>query len=827
MFCSEADFAEKYSGRSSVGKNSLTILAIDDHPDNLTSLKAVVTDAFPHARFLNALNGAEGLELALAADPDVILFDIAMPGMDGFEVCRRLKADERTQHIPVVFLTTLETSRENRLKALDAGAEAFLPKPVEEVEMTAQIRAMAKIKAADVARRQERERLAAPVAEGVPELDRELAGRLETNALLRESELRFRSLFENSPVAYQSLDIEGRYIDVNQELSNLLGYPPEELLGRSFSELWLEEMCDLFPRMFEAFKIEGRMRSELQLIRKDGRQIGVIVEGRVQRDKDGAFMRTHCILTDFTVRKRVENALLESEARLDLALRSAHMGVWSWDIVEDKRYFDNHACLLLGIDPATFTGTEEEFFRVVHPDDRGILKTAMARTFAEDVMYEPEYRVVLPDGSIRCMTARGRVIRDESGKPRRISGIVWDVTERARAAGEKEKLESRLRQAQKMETLGGLAGGIAHDFNNILSPILGYAEMILSEIQKDTQLHYDIMEIRKAGLRAKDLVAQILTFSRKKEQERLPVRLSLVIKEVLQLLRASLPTTIEIRTNISSDANSGTAYADPTQIHQILMNLCTNSAHAMRDGTGTLGVGLENVEVDSESAARYSGVKPGSYLKLSVSDTGCGMSAEVLSRIFDPYFTTKAEGEGAGLGLAVVYGIVVSYGGTISAYSEPEKGAVFHVLLPRIQPADLPVPASFEPLPKGHGRILIVDDEKTVNDMESRMLRRLGYEVVSKSGSQEALDAFRSEPAHFDLVLSDQTMPKMTGAALARELIEIRPDIPIILCTGHSDAIDEDKAKAMGIRGFLMKPLSLESLAKTVRELLEHNDDRD
>jgi PAS domain S-box-containing protein len=410
-------------------------------------------------------------------------------------------------------------------------------------------------------------------------------------------------------------------------------------------------------------------------------------------------------------------------------------------------------------------------------------------------------------------------VRDAEGRIVAASTIARDITERMLAAKEKERWESQLRQAQKMEALGTLAGGIAHDFNNILSPILGYAEMVLNEIPEDNPMHFDIEEIRKAALRAKDLVLQILTFSRQREQERIPVRASLVIKEVLKLLRATLPTTIKIRKEISPTAARGTVFADPTQVHQILMNLCTNSAHAMREKGGTLAVSLEDLDLDWKSA-EYRDLAPGPYLRLSVSDTGQGMTGEVRRQIFDPYFTTKAEGEGTGLGLAVVYGIVASHGGAVSVQSEPGKGTVFQVLLPKIQSTDVPVTMTSKPPSTGHGRILVVDDEPGVIEIHRRILTRLGYEVVAKSDGMEALETFRAQADRFDLVVTDQTMPKMTGVELAGELLGIRPDIPVILCTGYSDTVNEEKAKAMGIRGFLMKPLGMEVLAKTVIELL-------
>ncbi|MGA2401869.1 MAG: PAS domain S-box protein, partial [Syntrophobacteraceae bacterium] len=348
-------------------------------------------------------------------------------------------------------------------------------------------------------------------------------------------------------------------------------------------------------------------------------------------------------------RKEAEEALYEKQARLDLALKSSHMGVWTFDVIENRRYFDEQTSHLLGINAATFTGRNEEFFGALHPDDLEIVRVALARTLEQDAPYEPEYRTVWPDGSVHCLTARGRLVRDDQGRPAMIHGVIWDVTDRKRAEAEKEKLEVQLSQAQKLEAIGTLAGGIAHDFNNLLTPMMGYAEMALRDIPQFSPIRYGLQQILSAALRARDLVKQILAFGRLgKEQQQVPVEISSIVKEALKLLRASLPSSIHIRHHIEG----GVANADPTQIHQVLMNFCTNAAHAM-DDKGILDVRLSRVYLSESDLAAQSiiDLKPGPYLKLSVSDTGIGMDRATLERIFDPYFTTKEVGKGSGLGL--------------------------------------------------------------------------------------------------------------------------------------------------------------------------------
>jgi CheY-like chemotaxis protein len=378
--------------------------------------------------------------------------------------------------------------------------------------------------------------------------------------------------------------------------------------------------------------------------------------------------------------------------------------------------------------------------------------------------------------------------------------------------------QQQLLQTQKLEAIGTLAGGIAHDFNNILMAILGYTQLAMSEVPKDNRAQDDLQQVFMAGKRAKDLVKQILTFSRHTKQEKKPLELRLLIKEVLKFLRASLPTTIEILEHIESDA--GIVMADPTQMHQVLMNLCTNAGHAMREKRGVLEVGLMTIDLDA-ATAQHLGLGHGPYVDLMVSDTGHGMERAVMERIFHPFFTTKGPGEGTGLGLSVVHGIVKSHGGAITVDSEPGKGTTFHMYLPRIEMGEVPEALASAPVPTGSERILLVDDEKTLVEMVKQMLEVLGYKVAGRTSSIEALEAFRCRPDKFDLVITDQTMPNMTGETLAMEILKIRPDMPIILCTGYIGLISEEKIKAIGIRELVMKPVVGDDIARIIRQVLD------
>jgi signal transduction histidine kinase len=393
------------------------------------------------------------------------------------------------------------------------------------------------------------------------------------------------------------------------------------------------------------------------------------------------------------------------------------------------------------------------------------------------------------------------------------------VEERTQALA---KYERQLQQVLKIQAIGTLAGGIAHDFNNILFPIVGYTELTMDEVPEDSVAHNNLEEILKAANRAKDLVQQILTFSRQSGQERKPVKVQSVIEEALKLLRASIPASIEIKSSI--DENCHPVMGDATQIHQVLMNLCTNAYQAMQDKGGTLEISLSEVYVGYEETIEKIGMQPGKHLQLLVIDEGCGMDAAVLDRIFEPYYTTKEQGKGTGLGLSVIHGIVKNHRGDITVSSTPGKGTTFKVYLPVIEDTD--DIAEFEPTngaARGTERILLIDDEEQIVSMEQQMLENLGYEVTARTDSNDALKEFSEKPQNFDLVITDMTMPHMTGDELAKKLLDIKPDIPVILCTGFNEDITEEKALAMGIQKFVMKPVIKNDLATTIRTVLDQN----
>lgn len=506
---------------------------------------------------------------------------------------------------------------------------------------------------------------------------------------------------------------------------------------------------------------------------------------------------------------------------LDRAQEMASFGSWEWRRGKDGLVFSNGIYKIFGVTNQVFPPTVQHLLKFVEPDMQERLSAILQGRFQESV--STEFQIHRLDGEIRTLLIRSEPSKADNGIIDGFLGIIHDITEQKRSDEEREKLQAQLTQAQKMETIGTLAGGIAHDFNNILFPILGYTEMMLSEVSDDNPMHESLKKIYSGGMRAAALVKQILTFSRQEPHHLNLLRIQPIIKESLKLLRSTIPTTININQNINE--NSGLIKADPTHVHQVIMNLVTNAYHAMQEKGGELGVSLEEIKLTKTDLINAQ-MSSGNYLCLKVSDTGSGMDKVLQDKIFDPFFTTKEKGKGTGMGLSVVHGIVTQMRGAIDVNSEPGRGTVFKVYLPVEKGKIVEQTSQSESnLKAGNESILVVDDDKAVLDMEKNMLERLGYQVTARTSSIEALEAFRADPDKFDAVITDMTMPNMTGDQLSRKVMEIKPEIPVIICTGFSERIDPKKAKTIGVKCLLMKPVIISELSQQLRSVLDESED--
>ncbi len=480
------------------------------------------------------------------------------------------------------------------------------------------------------------------------------------------------------------------------------------------------------------------------------------------------------------------------------------------------------------------------FMRTLQYDSRDIINQPLEKFYTEDsarkLMQKTGYprvmkgniisgerSLIAKNGSTIHTLFRSRPQMDESGAVIGTLATFLDITDRKLADKEKKILENKLRHVQKMEAIGTLAGGIAHDFNNILASIVGYTELALNESKPGSLMEENLNEVYIASLRARDLVKQILAFARQTNEETKPVAVHKVAKEVLKLIRSTIPVTIVIEQQIQSDA---LVLGNPAQIHQIILNLCTNAYQAMEDEGGRLTVKLTEAHIKDNPVGPSAGIDPGDYLKLAVSDTGTGIAPEIIESIFEPYFTTKETGKGTGMGLAVVHGIVKRYGGDITIHSELNKGTVVTVYLPIFKQRSETIQTDGREYPTGSERILFVDDELAIARLGRKALERLGYHVTTCSDSNEALERFRRHKNRYDLVITDMSMPQMTGDKLAVEMMKIRKSIPIILCTGYSKKMSSETASAIGIKAFAHKPLEIAELATTVRRVLDDAGDR-
>jgi PAS domain S-box-containing protein len=655
---------------------------------------------------------------------------------------------------------------------------------------------------------------------GAIESIHDLTARRKAEAALQDALGFNRAIIEGAEDGIAVLDKDLKFLAWNRVMASGTGIPAEDVLGKNALELFPPLTRIGMDRLLEkALRGETSMSADMPFSASPGASKWVQGHFGPYRDGAGNVAGVIGVFRDVTERVEAEKELQEEKERYRLLFENANDGVFVLDegVIFDcnARAFEMFGCgkesvigrKLMDFSPEFQPGGESSKARASR-------MLAGAEERESSGFFEWVHRRA--DGSL--LSTEVSLTRFEHGGKPLVLAIVRDVSERKKAEEERRKLQHQLLQAQKMEALGTLAGGVAHDFNNVLAAIMGFTELAAVEEGEDARQEC-LDQVLTASGRARDLVYQILTFSRMRETGRRPVQMNPIVKEALKLLRSSIPATIGIRSDVDEDPV--VVYTDPTQIHQVLMNLCTNAVHAMKGRKGTLSVSLTQERFGNGSFPAPCGLPEGLYAKLQVADTGYGMSREVLERVFEPFFTTKPHGEGTGLGLSVVYGIVQACRGAIDISSRPGKGTRVEVYLPAGEGAGSAGGVEEPDAAPGSEHVLFVDDEPALAELGSRALRSLGYRVTAKTNSLEALDFFRIRHRDVDLVITDVTMPFLTGAELARKMIEIRRDIPVILCTGYSEIVNEETARRIGARGYVMKPVSRADLARTVRNALD------
>lgn len=702
-------------------------------------------------------------------------------------------------------------------------------------------------------------------------LFREITERKQVEKILRRSEEKIRGILDSSPEAITVCDMMGKIVDCNAAAWSLFGYEnKKELLDRNiFRFVSGDERTEAIIHARITLTAGLGKSHEYTLTRKDGSRFYAEHNVSLHRDEAGNPSYVVGITKDITERRLAREKLMESEKKFRTLVNTIPMKIFHKDA--DSVYISCNTSYAgdLKIKPEEIAGkTDFDFYNKkiaekYRRDDREVLKKG------KTVQIEEQY--IINGKKSPVQTTKTPVFND-AGKVTGILGIFWDISlrkkaekelegyrreleklvnqrtselrkanksllqeidERKQAEEARDLLEEQLRHAHKMEAIGMLAGGIAHNFNNILGAIIGYTELAMLDSPGDSTILSNLEQAMTASFRAKDMVKQMLDFSRKEEKQKSLVNMDDMIHESLELIKSSIPATIELRSGIQDSPSPIMANAD--QLKQVILNLCTNSLHAMKDSGGVLEIRLREVDIQPGSVGSTVGLDAfkhiefafGKFLQLTVSDTGHGMNDKTIQRIFEPYFTTKSVDEGTGMGLAVVHGSVKSHGGDIAVYSEPGKGTTIHILLP-LEQEEKPVSAA-EPVPKAapsiapskkHERILLIDDHPHLVEMMKQMLEKNGYKVVGKTDPFDAMTVFTTYPEQFDVIITDQTMPGMTGIQLTKKVRLIRKEIPVILCTGFSDNVNKENSESKGIDAFLMKPIALGDITAAIRQVL-------
>lgn len=731
------------------------ILIVEDEPAALKFMSQLLSDAGYNVR--PATDGELALRSIRAKAPELVLLDVNLPGMSGVDVCRSIKDDPELKNLPIIFISALgETNL--KVKAFEAGAIDYVTKPIDSSELLARIKT-------HLSMIHLQNKLTIEIQKH-QETEKELEqhkNHLEKMVKNRTLELE-QEIFERKQ-AEQKLDLE---LSINKTLAKLAG---------------------------ELIDPENNIKDVAEIVLSCAQQVTSSEHGyvsEIDRDSRANISHTLTSMMGTTCKIKEYDQAIAFPAKED----GTYGKLWGHALNSGDAFFTNSP--------------------VTHPHSEGLPEGHVPLNNFLSIPVKAGNEVI---GQIALANTINGFTEWHKEAINRLAALYALAILRHRREQDNAVMEIQLRQAQKMEAMGTLAGGIAHDFNNILFPLIGFAEILQQDIPEHSPLQDHISEVLQAALRARELVKQILTFSRKGDKDIKAVRVQSVLNEAVKLLKSSIPKTIDIQTDINPEC--GLVLADTTQVHQIIMNLATNAYHAMQTGGGRLTIKLRPQKIDSTPVTSPKLVQ-GNYLLLSVIDTGSGIKKEMLDKIFDPYFTTKEKGKGTGLGLSVVKGIVDSFGGDIHVNSEPAKGTEVNVYLPVAGKTieDNSIDPS-QSIPGGNERVLLVDDEDSIVKMESLMLERLGYKVTPAMGSLEAIQLFEANPDQFDLVITDMTMPEKTGVELKEIVKSIREDIPVIICTGFSDQLSEADIQDLGIDGYIAKPVVKSEMAKAIRDILD------
>lgn len=803
---------------------SKTVLVVDDNDQNLYMIEVLLKSQ--NYDIVTAKDGQEALALAKKEPPFLVISDILMPIMDGFVLCQQWKQDDILKKIPFVFYTATYTDLKDEEYALSLGADKFIRKPMEpdlflnEIGKVIEEQKEKNIGVSEPLIKDEEEtyrlyssRLVNKLEKKMFELEEEIEKRKNTEIELLKAKKEWQDIFQ--AISNPAFIIDSEY---NILHTNRTG---EELLKESASIIGGGKCYNLIhnsatpPENCPIFNIHSGKITETGEFEFESGECSYLMTCTPVYDENRKLEKIIHISTDITNRKIAEKSLVESEEKFKGVFHNAHIGIAITDENGALQDFN-------------------EEFREIMEYERSELKqmNITAFTYDEDLEKELAFFKKMQDGSLNTYRMQKRYItknrsikwveltvsavRNSDGQIDQFISTVLDIDEQVKALEVQRQLEAELRQSQKIESIGNLAGGIAHDFNNILSAIIGYAELSLYGDEKNTPITDYLNEIYSAGMRAKELVQQILTFARKTDGKMLLIKPDLIADEVLKLLKPTTQASINIETNLNVTAR---ILGDPTQLHQLFMNICTNSIQAMDTAGGTLRVSLE------DSICTFSGEleDPPSRrecVQIKISDTGMGIPKKDIESIFDPYFTTKEQGKGTGLGLSTVHGIVKRFGGNIFVESEEKVGTTFTINIPSVKNDVEEELVEGQTILRGNERILFIDDEPSLAKLGQTLLSNLGYNVTTFTSSVEALERFRSAPDSFDLVITDMAMPHLSGDVLSSEMLKIRSDIPIIMVTGFSDKIDKPGALKIGIKRFAFKPLDIFSISRIIRELL-------